>query len=162
MEKEFTKIIQIEEDILVVGLSLQKSGLPITFDSLGKLWDTYSKNIRGNEINAISPLIEYGICENKQPDYIVGYQVLSFNDDKIDEKQKRIVIPKGPYIMDFFSAESFELLVNSVMQKSNVKLWAKENKVKIDRSYVYEVYQREELNKDNFSMYTLTPIINKV
>ena len=80
--KECTEIVDITEDIIVVGVSLQKSGLPITFDSLGKIWELFGNSYRGqNKIaNAINPKQEYAVLLNKVPDYIAGHAVSNANE----------------------------------------------------------------------------------
>lgn len=72
VEKENTEIVVLTNSITIVGLSLKRSGLPISFDSMGALWNRYGDNWRGKEINAVSSLTEYGVCLNRVPDYITG------------------------------------------------------------------------------------------
>ena len=89
------------------------------------------------------------------PDYITGSSVSDIGE--VNERCSSFVIPKERYIKDTFNAETFEMLVNEVLVKRNVKTWAKENKVKIDGLFTIEVYPWEEFD-NNFEMYTLTPI----
>lgn len=156
--KENTEIINLEEEIKVVGLSLQKSELPISFDSLGKMWEIYGNEYRGKDRikNAVFPVTEYAIALNRVPDYITGCGVSEI--ENMDEACSSFIIPKGKYIRDTFNAESFEKLVDEVLVNRNVKAWAKENKVKIDRLFTVEVYPWGEFDKNNFEMYTLTPL----
>ena len=156
--KECTEIVDITEDIIVVGVSLQKSGLPITFDSLGKMWEIFGNAYRGqNKIaNAINPKQEYAVLLNKVPDYIAGHAVSDANE--IADDCSSVILPKGKYIKDTFHAESFEELVNNVLPKRKVKTWAKKNNVKVDGQFSVEVYPWEEFDNGNFEMYTLTPI----
>lgn len=155
IERDSTEIVTVDEEIKVVGLSLQKSGLAISFDSLGKLWEVYGQKYRGKVENTAIPATEYAVCFNKIPDYLTGCSVTEIaevNDDCISH-----VIPKGKYIKDAFNAETFEKLTNEAMAKRNVKAWAKKNKVKINREFTIEVYPKSE--GDGFEMYTLTPIL---
>jgi len=156
VEMESTEIITIDEEIRVVGLSLQKSDLPISFASLGQLWEIYGRNYRGKISNMQVPVVEYGICLNKVPDYITGCSVSEIAELKGEFSS--FIIPKGQYIKDMFNAESHEKLTNDAMGKRNVKAWAKKNKVKIDSLFTIEVYPTSEFEKGNFQMYTLTPI----
>lgn len=111
---------------------------------------------RGKVQNEIKPTVEYGICLNKQPDYITGCAVTK--TEIIEEVFIPYTIPPGKYIKDTFNAESFEKLTCEAMAERNVKVWAKANKVKINSEYIVEVYPKETLKEDNFEMYTLTPI----
>lgn len=156
-EKSVTEIVTIDEEINVVGMALQKSGLPISFDSLGKMWELYGAKYRGNKLeNSVKPEIEFAVCLNKVPDYIAGCGVIEIGT--IPDDCASFVIPKGKYIKDLFNAESFEKLTGEAMEKRNVKGWAKKNKVKINRTFTIEVYPNEEFAKGNFEMYSLTPI----
>lgn len=157
-EKEHTEIIELTEDIVIVGVSLQKSGLPITFASLGKMWKIWGDSYRGqNKIaNAVNAKLEYAVLLNKVPDYIAGHAVSSA--DEIAEDCSSVILSKGKYIKDTFNAESFEELANEVLPKRKVKAWAKKNKVKVDGQFSVEVYPWEEFEQGNFEMYTLTPV----
>lgn len=158
IQKESTEIIDIKEEIIVVGTSLQKSGLPITFASLGKMWEIYGNTYRGQGkiANALNPQTEYAILLNKVPDYITGCVVSEIG--QVTEECSSFVIPKGRYIQDTFNAETFEELTDNVLPKRKVKAWAKNNKVKVDGMFSVEVYPWDEFDKGNFEMYTLTPI----
>ncbi len=156
--KENIEIVEITEEIIVVGVSLQKSGLPITFDSLGKMWDIFGKSYRGQNkiVNALNTKLEYAVLLNKVPDYIAGHAVSKA--DEITEDCSSVTLPKGKYIKDTFNAESFEALTEKILPKRNVKAWAKKSKIKIDGQFSVEVYPWEEFGKGNFEMYTLTPV----
>ena len=156
VEKTSTEVVTIDEEITIVGVSLQKSGLPITFDSLGKLWGVYGKNHRGNERNAIAPITEYAVTLNKIPDYIAGYAVTEIGE--LADGWLSFVLPKGRYIKNTFNAETFEKLTGEAMGKTNVKKWAKENGVKINPAFTIEAYPIEAIEGTNFEMYTLTPV----
>lgn len=156
--KECTEIIEVLEDIIIVGTSLQKSGLPITFNSLGKMWEMFGNSYRGQDkiANALNPKLEYAVLLNKVPDYITGHAVTKVGD--MADECSSVIIPKGKYIKDSFNAETFEELTDKVLPKRKVKVWAKNNKVKVDGMFSVEVYPWDEFDKGNFEMYTLTPI----
>ncbi len=156
--KDSTEIVEITEDIIIVGVSLQKSGLPVTFDSLGKMWDIFSSSYRGqNKIaNALNAKLEYAVLLNRVPDYIAGYAVSKA--DAIADDCSSVILPKGKYIKDTFNAETFEALADEVLPKRKVKAWATKNKIKVDGQFSVEVYPWEEFEKGNFEMYTLTPV----
>lgn len=156
--KERIEIIEITENIIIVGVSLQKSGLPITFDSLGKMWEIFGASYRGQHkiTNESNTKLEYAVLLNKVPDYIAGHAVSSA--DEIPEDCSSVIIPKGRYIKDTFSAETFETLTNNILPKRNIKAWAKNNKIKIEGLFSVEVYPWENFENGNFEMYTLTPI----
>lgn len=158
---ERTEIIELDCDIQVVGVSLQKSALPISFESLGKVWHIYGENYRGRDkiANAVSPKTEYAILLNHIPDYIAGHEVFEKGDLNVDCTYT--VIPKGRYIKDTFNAESFEHLCEIVLPERNVHAWAEKNSVEINEKFSVEVYPWEEFEKQNFEMYTLTPINEK-
>ena len=156
--KECTEIIEVLEDIIIVGTSLQKSGLPITFNSLGKMWERFGNSYRGQDkiANALNPKLEYAVLLNKVPDYITGHAVTKVGD--MADECSSVIIPKGKYIKDSFNAETFEALTDKVLPKRKVKVWAKNNKVKVDGKFSVEVYPWDGFEKDNFELYTLTPI----
>lgn len=156
IEKNSTEIVTIDKEIKVIGLSLQKSGLPISFDSLGKLWGLYGEKYRYKVENAITPIVEYAVALNKIPDYITGCAVKEIKG--IEEGWISYVIPQGKYIKDSFNAETFEQLVTEKMGKRNVKNWAKKNGVKINGEFIVEVYPIEAVENQRIEMYTLTPV----
>lgn len=156
VQRESTEVIVIDKEVKVVGLSLQKSGLPISFESLGELWNIYGETYRGKIKNAETPIVEYGICLNKEPDYIAGCGVSEI--DEVNEICLSYVIPKGTYIKDTFNAETFEQLTGEVIEKRNVKAWAKKNKITVDGLFTIEVYPTEKFESNVFEMYTLTPV----
>lgn len=155
IEKSETEVVVLEQDIKVVGLNLQQSGLPITFDSLGIMWERFSDDVKDAIKHKDARMIEYGISLNKVPDYIVGCGVNSFEDN--DDQFYQHTIPAGSYIKDLFNAETFELLVTEGISKRNVKKYAKENKLKIDPTFMLEVYPDNK--RSHPEMYTLTPIV---
>lgn len=122
------------------------------------MWEIYGNTYRGqNKIaNANNSKLEYAVLLNKVPDYITGHAVSKV--EEINDECSSYILPKGKYIKDTFNAESFETLADEVLPKRKVKEWAKKNKVKVDGQFSVEVYPWEEFEKENFLMYTLTPI----
>ena len=158
IKKSSTEIITIKNEIKIVGLSLQKSGLPISYESLGALWGNYSVEYRNSIANLKTPVdFNYAICwwENNTHDYIVGNEVSEF--ESLDDKSSSYVIPTGKYIKDFWNAETFDLLVTEEMGKRNVADWAKQNNIEILDGFSIEVYPQKNEQPEN-EMYTLTPI----
>ena len=156
IEKTSTEIVTIDNKIKVVGLSLQKSGLPISFESLGRLWGIFGENHRGKVKNAVKPIVEYSVALNNIPDYIAGCAVTEFGD--LEESWLSYVILPGKYIKDTFNAETFEQLVEEKIGKRNEKAWAEKNKIKINEEFAIEVYPIDAIEGKNVEMYTLTPI----
>ena len=155
-EKSSTEVITIDKEIKVVGLSLQKSSLPLSFESLEKLWSFYGEKYRGKVKNAIDPVVEYAVCLNKVPDYITGCSVTDIED--MEEGWNSYIIKQGKYIKDTFNAETFYQLTTEIMGKRNVNAWAKANNIKINKEYSIEVYPIEAIENQKVEMYTLTPI----
>ena len=156
VEKSIIELITIDEEIKIVGINLQNSGLPIHFESLGKLWGIYREKHRGKEKNAVTPIVEYAVCLNKMPDYISGYAVTKIGD--LEEGWFSFVAPKGKYIKSMWNAETFELLVEETFEKNkNIKEWAKKNNVKVNGEFMVEVYPKTTEN-GNVEMYILVPV----
>lgn len=156
--EEKTALITLDKEIRVAGLSLQKSGLPISFESLGTMWELFGSEYRGMKKieNVRAPYMEYGVAVNTVPDYITGCGVTEIGG--LDNKSLSYVIPAGKYIKDSFNAESFEKLVNDALIKRNTAVWAEKNNISLDGAFAVEVYPWEKFAKGNFAMYTLTPV----
>lgn len=159
-KKSQTEIIILDHAIHIVGLNLQKSGLPLNSDSIGEMWNIWGKSSderRPKINNLISPIVEYGICLNNVPDYAVGSAVSEFSG--IDDGLFTYTIPAGRYIKDTFNAEDFQKLIGEEMSSRNVKKWARENHLKINGDLTVEVYSMETCENVEFpEIYTLTPI----
>jgi len=71
------EIIAIDKEIKVVGLSLQKSGLPMNYEAIGRLWDIFRERRGAYAENAVVPHVEYGvcICDNWPHEYLAGRAV---------------------------------------------------------------------------------------
>lgn len=156
IEKTSTEIVIIHKEINVVGLSLQKSGLPVSFDSLGKLWEIYGEKYRYKIENVITPIVEYAVALNNIPDYIAGCAVTETG--RMEDAWVSYVIPQGKYIKDTFNAETFEQLVGEKAGNREVKSWAEKNGVRINGAFAVEVYPIEAVENKWVEMYTLTPI----
>lgn len=156
VEKNVIDIVDIKRAIRVVGINLQSSGLPITFESLGIMWDRFTDEVKSGIEAVCNKDTEYGICLNKEPDYLVG---LESEMENCGDAYFTYIIPAGRYVKAEFSAENYEKLVNErlmVMQKE-AKRWAKNNQVKLEREFTVEVYPAE-LELEYPSMYIMFPI----
>lgn len=156
--KDTTEIVTLGEDVKVFGLSLRQSGLPLAFDSMGKLWTRYGETCRGRVEHAAEPTVEYGVCLNEAPDYITGCGVTAFGGAA--DGFLAYTIPKGRYIKDTFGAATFEALVEDAIMKRDVAAWAKEHGTAIDNRLFVEVYPTHAYREGCYEMYTLTPILD--
>ena len=144
--KSEVQLITLTHDIHVVGINLQNSGLPLSFESLAKMWDkkaVYTEAIQNNTKNTKRPVTEYGIGVNTVHDYIVGREVTHFGEQ--DKRYVTFTIPAGKYIKTVFSAQSFEQMVEKrLFEHYDIsKQWAKENGYIIDDTFSAEVYPHE-------------------
>ena len=58
ISKSITEVVVIEKDTMVVGLNLQSSGLPISFDSLGEMWDRLTGDVIDRIHNKENPVVQ--------------------------------------------------------------------------------------------------------
>ena len=162
VERISTEVITIEEEIKVVGLSLEKYGYPKQAGKIPEMWHVFKDKHSGKVKNIIDPDIGYWFwfMVPGNYDYVVGNAVTDFED--IDDELTTCAIPAGRYIKDSFNAKDFGDLVDGILQrrKEDVKKWAEENNVKIAYESVtaIEVYPEQEITSQYPSMYTLTPI----
>lgn len=158
IEKSKIEVVILDEAIKIMGLNLQNSGLPINFDSLGKMWGRYTDNVKNTTPNRLDREVEYGISLNKVPDYIVGIEV-SDNEDQL-EGFKSYTIPAGNYVKVVFNGENHSDLVGSKLmaQLNATKKWAKSEKIKLDGTFTVEVYPKETVEMEYPEMYCLFPI----
>lgn len=158
-EESNITIVEITEEIPVVGLNLQGSGLPITFQSLGMMWERYTKEQKENTPNKAPKQVEYGICLNKVPDYIVGVEVTFVSEEL--KGYYSYTIPAGTYVKAWFSAQDHDTLVGDLFTKMQKRafLWIKEQKLKCNRTYTVEVYPLDTKEEDGCEMYFLIPIL---
>lgn len=151
-----TELYELTRPIRVVGPCLQKSGLPIAFESLGALWERYGQTVRGHERGAAQPVVEYGVSLNTVPDYITGYGATA--DAEACEGWLVFEIPAGRYVRDTFSADTFEELTGEALAKRDVPAWAEQNGIRIDPTFGAEVYPPQAFSGERREMYTLTPV----
>lgn len=161
VEENKIETITLSAEIIVTGLNLQKSGLPINFESLGKMWKLYTEEIIRKTPNQLNTHTEYGICLNKIPDYLVGIEVSRISENLQDYVS--YTIPAGEYIKVSFNAENHNTLVDKKLMKmqKEAKKWAKNNKIKCNGDYTVEVYPKDTINQEYPSMYILIPILLK-
>lgn len=159
IEKSNIGVVTIDEEIKIVGLNLQNSGLPINFDSLGIMWDRYTDDVKSKTLNRVNKDIEYGVCLNKVPDYIVGVEV-SENQEPMDGFES-YTIPAGSYIKVEFNGENHSDLVGAKLmtQLQDAKKWAKSEKIKLNGAFTVEVYPKETIEMEYPEMYCLFPIL---
>lgn len=172
------EVIVLDHDIKVVGLSLAKSGLPQTMESLGALWGMYTDEHRRKIKHVKLPIVNYGISlMGGARDYIVGTEVVEFED--VGGDMVTVAIPAGRYIQDTFNAYDFEQLVTETLaaREPKVKQWEEENGITAQKPAMFvEVYPVQEMvnpqgevTNENFRqddrlaalypvMYTLLPI----
>ena len=158
-EKNYIEIIELKYEIKIVGLNLQKSGLPITFESLGKMWDNYTDECKRKIPDIKQFTVEYGVCFNKIPDYLVGSEVSKI--EKIDDTFFSFIIPAGKYIKVTFNAKSYSELVDEKIKKKQKEAfaWAKKNRIKVNSIFNVEVYSQEGKNLEYPEMFCLYPIV---
>jgi len=159
--KSEVQLIVLTHDVYVVGINLQNSGLPISYESLGKMWDKkaiYTEAIQNNTKNTKRPVTEYGISMNAVHDYIVGREVTHFSEQ--DERYVTFTIPAGKYIKTLFNAELFEQMVEARLYDHYAigKQWAKENGFILDETFSVEVYPHETTMLQYPEMYLMFPI----
>jgi len=152
--KNCIKIITIDNEIKVVGLSLEKFGYPKKAEKIGDMWGAYEKNYRMKAENVKVPVLNYGFWYNKPDkdyDYLVGSAVTDFKN--IDAELTPYVIPAGKYIKASFNAKDFtDLVCGSGISDSfkSAKKYAEDNSLKIRQMPVFpvgaiEVYPHELL-----------------
>jgi len=141
------EIIDIDQEIKVVGLSFQKSGLPQNYEAIGTLWEIYVEKYLYSVKNAVCPIVEYGICVcDKIPhDYIAGCAVTEIGS--LDEGWRSFIIPSGRYV---------KIAVKSDMElyQADITAWTKANGYKTIDTFCMDVRPIE----GNVDMYNLWPI----
>lgn len=132
------EIINIAEEIKVIGLSFKKLGLSYeAANTLEKMWDIYGEKYRYKVKNTIKPLVDYGInifLPESKDEYIAGCAVRDIND--LDEDWVSFVIPQGEYMkMSCHNMNNMGELFE--VDSGN---WAKKNGVKINGDFMIEMY----------------------
>ena len=158
-EKCNIEVITVGEDIIVYGLNLQSSGLPINFSSLGVMWDKYTENMKNSTPNRTDKAIEYAVCLNKVPDYIVGVEITEIQEAKTGFKS--FTIPTGKYVKVEFNRENHQDMVDTKLmaRQKEAKKWAKNEKIKLNNEFTVEVYPKQTVELEYPQMYCLFPIL---
>ncbi len=158
-EKCNIRVITVEEAIIVYGLNLQSSGLPINFNSLGMMWDKYTEDIKNSTPNRADKEIEYAVCLNKVPDYIVGVEITGIQEEKIGFKS--FTIPAGKYVKVEFNGENHQDMVDTKLmaRQKEAKKWANNEKLKLNNEFTVEVYPKQTVELEYPEMYCLFPIL---
>lgn len=158
-EKSNIEVITVGEEIIVYGLNLQSSGLPINFNSLGVMWDKYTEDIKNSTPNRANKETEYAVCLNKVPDYIVGVEI-----NEIQEAEsgfKSFTIPTGKYVKVEFNGENHQDMVDTklIARQKEAKKWAKNEMIKLSNEFTVEVYPKHSVEMEYPEMYCLFPIL---
>ncbi len=158
-EKCNIEVIAIEKEIIVYGLNLQSSGLPIGFNSLGVMWDKYTEDIKNSTPNRVDKEIEYAVCLNKVPDYIVGVEITEIHEAEVGFKS--FSIPTGKYVKVEFNGENHQDMVDTKLmaRQKEAKKWAKNEKIKLNNEFTVEVYPKQTVELEYPEMYCLFPIL---
>ena len=158
-EKFNIEVITVEEKIIVYGLNLQSSGLPINFNSLGVMWDKYTEEIKNSTPNRADKETEYAVCLNKVPDYIVGVEISEIQE--VDSGFKSFTIPTGKYVKVEFNGENHQDMVDTKLmaRQKEAKKWAKNEKIKLNNEFTVEVYPKQTGEMEYPEMYCLFPIL---
>jgi len=134
MDSKETSIafISIDEEIKVVGLSFQKSGLPPSYENLGVLWDRYIEKHRYGVKNAVVPAVEIGVCvcDCSPHEYIAGCAVTEICE--AEEGWASFVIQPGRYVkVSYAAAED--------TYSKDMPAWAEENGIEVDFVFQYDI-----------------------
>lgn len=158
-EKCNIEVITVLENIIVYGLNLQSSGLPINFDSLGVMWDKYTEDIKNSTPNRRGKEFEYAVCLNKVPDYIVGVEITGIQEE--ERGFKSFTIPAGKYVKVEFNGENHQDMVDAKLmaRQKETKKWAKNEKLKLNNEFTVEVYPKQTIELEYPEMYCLFPIL---
>ena len=158
-EKCNIEVITVGKDIIVYGLNLQNSGLPINFDSLGVMWDKYTEDMKNNTLNRADKEIEYAVCLNKVPDYIVGVEITEIGEEETGFKS--FTIPAGKYVKVEFNGENHQDMVDTklIARQKEAKKWSKNEKIKLNNEFTVEVYPKQTVKLEHPEMYCLLPIL---
>ena len=154
-------IIDIYEEIKIVGLNLLNSGMAMSNESINKMWDKenfFTKDKRDKIRHIKKPIIEYGISLNKTGDFIVGKEVEYIG---IQEKGfKDFTIPIGRYIEVVFNGMDKEKLMKKDLKDNYIKtpIWAKDRNIFINNDFVIEVYPRDKMDLKYPEMKLLFPL----
>jgi len=152
VEKSNIEVVIIDNEIKIVGLSLEKFGIPKKCEKLGDMWGVYESNHREKIANVNIPVVNYGFWFNKPDndyDYLVGSAVSDFGS--IENELMSYCIPAGKYIKVSFNAKDFSDLVcgNGIGDSfTGAKKYSEENSLIIKQMSAFpvggiEVYPHE-------------------
>ncbi|GKX67594.1 GyrI-like domain-containing protein [Inconstantimicrobium mannanitabidum] len=158
-EKCNIEVVTVDEDIIVYGLNLQSSGLSINFNSLGMMWGKYTEDMKNNTPNRADKEIEYAVCLNKVPDYIVGVEITEVQEEETGFKS--FTISAGKYVKVEFNGENHQDLVGTKLmaRQKEAKKWARNEKIKLSNEFTVEVYPKKTVELEYPEMYCLFPIL---
>ncbi len=153
------ELIHLEKPIHMTGLSLVSSGLPHTFESLGRLWDRFHAEVLGQLPGAVHPAVEIGVSINEK-DYLVGGQTVSPGQSP---GLTGFTIPPGEYVKGSFSAHTFDELVDIPLQTiwEDMLAWMQEQGLAAGDMGI-EIYPQETVSLPHPEMYCLFPIKPKL
>jgi len=145
------EVVDLKEEINVVGLSYIKLGLPGTLESLEQMWNIYNEKYRGRVENAAASAIDYGVSAcilTNRHEYIAGCAVTEIG--VLANDWASFTVPPGKYIK-FGPGD-----IKSVWDNhGNIKTWAKSNGVALNGDFEVEVYPD---GVNGAEMYILQPI----
>lgn len=150
--------VTLETPIRFVGLSLKDSGLPGSFNSLGRLWERFHREALDRVPDRVSPPVEVAVCTAS--DYIVGSQAA--DGAALPQGLAAFTVPPGAYLKAEFSAVDFSQLVDQALPGlwPQVEAWAGERGISFDTGAFHsvEVYPQETVALPRPRMYCLYPI----
>jgi predicted transcriptional regulator YdeE len=148
------EIITLDKEICVIGLSFRKSGLPSSYKSLAKLWDIYGAEHRGKVANAINPLVDYGVnyaLDTEKHEYIAGCAVTEIIE--LNDSWDSFILPTGEYVK-----HAQNNIDDLFKYEKDVKTWAETHNIKINSSYMVEVYPIGAYDNNGVEVYILYPV----
>lgn len=147
--------IRLDKPLYFSGLSKKSSGLPDTFESLGKLWGIFNHETVNKIENQVEPAVQAAIMAGG--DYIVGCQT----DGACETPGiTGFTIPAGEYVKGAFSADDFEELVDGKLQTiwADMSAWAEERGIVLNESFAAEIYPQDTVKLERPEMYCLWPV----
>jgi len=154
MENMHFKIITLDTEIKIIGLSYHKLGLPETIESLTEMWKLYGEKYRRRVPNAVEPPVDYGVntcLSTKEDEYIAGCAVTEFGE--LPEDWASFTVPPGRYIK-----HSRHDIGDLFKYEQVVKVWAEENQIVIGSDCMIEIYPLGAFAEGDSGAYTLYPI----
>ena len=157
-----SQLVELEADVIVVGIGLTDSGLPLEFESMARLWDkkeVYTEAVQNGIRNTRRPIVEYGISLGEDPYYLVGREVTEPGQQ--DARYRSIAIKAGRYVKTAFNAESFDQMVSERLGEAFAtgRQWAGEQGLAVDEAMSIEVYPYQTTMARHPGMYVLLPLL---